>query len=331
MSNNNQNINYLIRGMGIAQMIGVICEAGLPDELDQVGATPVSSAAQKLNVNEDVLLRICRALVSFGFFSMDSDGNISHNEQSLLLRKDNVSSQHWAARFWTSPGIWQAWGALGHALKTGEEAFEHVHHQQFFSYMDAHEDEVKVYQQYMSRGYAGRHATVAANIPLESARLIVDVGGGKGTLLQEILKRSVDIAGIVYDQPGILADVSRTEERLSFIEGSFFDSVPGGGDLYILSWVLHDWPDQEVLNILRSCRLAMQPGTRLIIAERLISEDIAECDAFDLLLDIHMQVLHNGKERTLTEFFKLLDSSGFNEVKVVFKHAAFSIIEAVAC
>jgi hypothetical protein len=322
-------LNSFIRGMGVTQIIGVVCECGVPDAVPETGVCSIESLAYELGVDGNTLLRLTRALSAFGIFNVDAEGRITHNACSRMLRRGQYPSQHWAARFWTSPGAWQAWGGLRHTLQRGEEAFKQVCELQFFDYMLDHTDEAETYRQYMASGYPGRHAAIAEILELAESTTVVDVGGGTGSLVRALLERNPTISGIVYDQPDVIRSIetAATNGRMDVRAGDFFESVPSGAETYILSWVLHDWPDTEAIRILRSCRRAMAPTSRLVIMERLIDTEPAKCDAFDLLLDIQMLVLHGGQERTRAGFDALLRSAGFSSLNVICAQPTFSIFE----
>ena len=318
----------LIRGMAVSRMIGVVCKAKLPNALEDGEERPIPEIAQQLNVDAGVLRRLCRTLSSFGIFTVDEQDRIRHNNRSLLLREDRQPSLHWTARFWSLDGPSEAWNQLDHALTTGEEGFEHAHGESFFSYMNANPEQAEVYRQYMASGYPKRHEDIASAIKLDEQDRVVDVGGGTGALIHAILDKHPTVQGMVYDQPEVIGSITDQAEGCHLVAGSFFESVPKGGDVYILSYILHDWPDDKALNILRSCRAAMQEGARLLIVERLLEADPAKCDPLDLLLDMNMLVLHKGQERTHDEFNRLMAESGFSPIRTVLKQPTFSIFEA---
>src|SRR5665213_229616 len=240
-------LNSFVRGMAVSQMIGVICEVGLPDALPDKGQRSIELLANELGVDSKTLSRIGRALSAFGIFDVDAAGQIGHNGRSRMLRNGSHPSQHWAARFWTSAGVWQAWGALRHSLWRGEESFKHVHQQQFFDYIRNHSNEAESYRQYMASGYPGRHESIALMLKFAEDATVIDVGGGSGALIRALLEQNPGIAGIVYDQPEVIRnlDAHPVDRRMGVRSGNFFESVPIGGDVYILSWVLHDWPDTK--------------------------------------------------------------------------------------
>lgn len=117
--------------------------------------------------------------------------------------------------------------------------------------------------------------------------------------------------------------------RMSVSAGDFFAEVPPGADMYILSWILHDWSDDECLTILRRTRTAMKPGMSLLVAERLLDPNPKASAAMEYLSDIQMMVL-GGTERTQDEYQSLLAHSGFVMAAVTPTHSAVHLIEARA-
>jgi SAM-dependent methyltransferase len=151
---------------------------------------------------------------------------------------------------------------------------------------------------------------------------IVDVGGGFGVTLAAILRSNTDLQGTLFDRPEVVrAAPERLLEagvasRCTVVAGDAFDAVPQGGDLYLLSRVIHDWNDADAERILRSCRTAMKDDGTLALVEAVIA-DHASDRAAAILMDLHMLVLGLGKERTADEFRELLARAGFALQRVI--------------
>jgi hypothetical protein len=141
-------------------------------------------------------------------------------------------------------------------------------------------------------------------------RRVVDVGGGRGTLLAAVLASRPDLHGIVFDLPEVVAGAAETlraagvAERCAIESGDFFVAVPAGADGYLLANVLHDWDDDRSVAILRNCRRAIQGDGRVLIVERMIFSD-PERSLPTLLSDLNMLVLTGGQERTEEEYARL--------------------------
>ena len=162
----------------------------------------------------------------------------------------------------------------------------------------------------------------------------IDIGGSMGTLLNLILDRYAQARGIVFDLPDV---VERAEaawaaeggaDRLSGIGGNFFEAVPAGGDLYLLKMILHDWNDDQCVEILKNIRKAINPGGSLCIIEILVPEDFSPHPGW--MADFNMMALTGGRERNRGEYERLLEAAGFRLEKASeLAPTNFNILEAV--
>jgi hypothetical protein len=164
-------------------------------------------------------------------------------------------------------------------------------------------------------------------------RVLVDVGGGNGGLLATLLGRFPSLRGVLFDQPEVAANagavIAGYADRCSIEAGSFFERVTEGGDIYVLSQILHDWDDASCVRILRNIRTAMHNNARLLIVERKLGDARDQMSALNCLSDIQMLVLFPGaKERTTAEYAGLLADAGFNEPRPILTHSPFYILEA---
>jgi hypothetical protein len=162
---------------------------------------------------------------------------------------------------------------------------------------------------------------------------VIDVGGGEGTLIAGVLAATPGIRGVVFDQPHVVTDAllrsAGLADRAEVVGGDFFDSVPRGGDVYVLKWVLHDWSDEKCVEILASVRAAMSAGGTLLVVESVIEP--GNDPAPSKILDMVMLVLNGGQERTREQFERLLDAAGFRVRRVLpMASSSTSIIEATA-
>jgi O-methyltransferase domain len=162
---------------------------------------------------------------------------------------------------------------------------------------------------------------------------VVDVGGAHGSLLAAILARHPAVHGVLFDQPGVIAGAGEllravgVADRCELVGGSFFESVPGGGDAYVMKSVLHDWLDAEAARILAACVGAMEPGAVLLLVEQVVEPPNE--GAIVKLSDLNMLVAAGGRERTLAEWESLLASAGLRLERTVPTWSTFSVIEAV--
>ena len=178
----------------------------------------------------------------------------------------------------------------------------------------------------------------AASDVLRGTRVVVDVGGGTGTLVAEVLRHRPEIAGVLLERPGMLELATRylaeqgVADRCELVEGDFFFSVPPGGDVYVLKSVLHDWDDDRCVAILRTCRTAMKADARLVIVELILPERMTPSAPMlsAALLDLIMLAYAGGRERTEAEFAQLLDQAGLRLTSTTALTAGPHLLEAVA-
>jgi hypothetical protein len=324
-------LDLLIRGFQVSRIIRLAADLGLADRIAPEGAVSVAALAEAGGVLPHQLLRVVRALASFGIFDLDGSGTVRHTPRSLLLRSDAPGTLHHAARFWASEGSWRAWEALDAALQ-GQNPHEVAWGTSRFAYLREHAQEGRVFDAFMANFPDDRHSAVAAAYDFSRAKTIVDVGGGNGETLRRILARYPDARGIVLDRADVvaaIADEARAGGRIATQGGNFFEAVPPGGDVYVLSRVLHDWPDEEAARILSCCRTAMDADARLLVVEGLLHPDPSRGVQTEYLLDMQMMAMFgNARERTEAEFGELLDSAGFRLVRTIATDSAVSILEA---
>jgi hypothetical protein len=232
-----------------------------------------------------------------------------------------------------SEGMYGAYREVFHSVRTGEPAFERALGAPLFDFLAGEPEQGAIFNQAM--GDFSRQATASAvdAYDLSSVRLIVDVGGGDGTLVATALERHRQLRGVVFDLPHVAALTGARiaelglEDRCSVQAGDFFDSIPAGGDVYALSWILHDWDDERCVQILRNCRSAIADGGRLLIVETLLPP--GDTPHWGKVLDVAMLVVTGGRERTEAEYSGMLERAGFELSAVHPTASLMSVIEAL--
>jgi hypothetical protein len=232
-------------------------------------------------------------------------------------------------------GHWLPWGRLDAAIRTGQPQARAALSRDIWDYYASADGAEEV--QAFNRFLAGFNAAVAADaarlIDTSSLGLAVDVGGATGSMIHALMQRNPALRGLVLDNPRNERDARRAiqeqglEDRLSFLSGDFFKEVPAA-DLYLMKHILHDWPDNDCVAILRTCRRAANLGAQLIVVETV--EDQPTPTPFGVSSDLLMLALAGGKERTLQDFKALLAATGFRFSAVTPTSTPFSLIEAVA-
>ncbi|MDQ6823314.1 MAG: methyltransferase, partial [Candidatus Eremiobacteraeota bacterium] len=223
---------------------------------------------------------------------------------------------------------------LDETLRTGKPVFDAMYGQPFFEFVREHADAASVFDGAMT-SVAGLHAAAVCDAyDFSNVACVVDVGGGRGIQLTELLAKHRHLRGVLYDFPHVVEipnpDLVSTDmqERCERVGGDFFESVPAGGDVYLLSHILHDWDDRRALSILRACRSAMAPSAKLLIVECVIENGTNRWSQGHLT-DLQMSLTLSGKERTAAEFAQLLTEAGFSLSRILPLAAAESIVEAL--
>lgn len=330
------HLRRLIGGYRITHAIKAAAELGVADHL---GESPrgAGELAERLRVNPQALYRLLRTLVGIGLLADAGDGLFTLTPVGACLRRDAPDGmREWAlcegAEYYQG-----AWMNLAHAVETGETAFERTHGETFYQYLASHPETGHCFSQAML-DYARLIAkAVVAEYDFAGVRRVVDIGGSHGHLLSAILRANPAVGGVLFDRPAV---VGRAEERIrraglagraELVAGDFFESLPEGGDLYILSRVLMDYDDERSVRLLENCRRAMRPGGRVLIVQLLMPErggGGARGQLFEAAVsDLNMLVLTGGRERTEGEYRALLGRAGFGLSRVVPTRALVSLVE----
>lgn len=306
-----------------------MAKLGVADLLAK-GQSDSAELARKLGVHHQSLFRVMRALAAQGVFTQDSAGRFGLTPLSQLLRSDTQDSMRYFAICFGEEH-YKAAGDLMHTVKTGETAFNHVFGKGHFEYLAEHEEASKTFNEFMAQSLA-RYGNPLESYDFKERSVVVDVGGGVGALLAHILRSNPHLFGILFDLPHGVAEASGYLEaqgvlnRCQVVAGSFFESMPAGGDVYIMSRILHDWDDSKAGVILARCRSAIRNDGILLLRESIIPK--GDIPSPGKQLDLTMLFLLGGIERTEEEWGHLLSSSGFSLNQVIRTGKPFDIIEA---
>ena len=325
----------LINGFHVARALYIAARLGLADLVKDDAASDCKALATLTATDAPSLYRVMRVLVSAGVFEMDERERVSLNPLAETLLKDAPGSlQSWAiSQIGDDP--YKAWGDLMYGVRTGGVAFEHVFGCDSWTYRAGHPESAKDFDEGMASFIGAHNEAVLASYPFASVRKIVDVGGGDGKLITTLLTANPAMKGVLFEQPRVIERARQriAEEGLAacceVVAGDMFESIPPGGDAYLLSRVIHDWDDERAIAILRNCRSAMAPAAKLLLVERVIPARIENSAAMRVLVvsDLHMMVMNGGRERTEAQYRALFAATGLNLTRVVSTGTAMSIIE----
>ncbi|MGE3912921.1 MAG: methyltransferase [Chloroflexota bacterium] len=321
-----------LAGAWVTQAISVAARLDLADRLASGPKTSEQLAAE-VGAHAPSLYRLLRMLASLGLFAEDETGRFTTTRFGRCLERDGPDSVHAIALMVGSRWHWEAWGQLSHTIMTGESAFQHALGAEPYIYFQQHPEDGRVFSTHME-AYARQAAVAAASYDFANAQTVVDVGGGYGAVISAVLKANPTLRGILTDLPDVvegarpLLAAAGLDERCETVPGSFFEDVPSGGDVYLLSSILHNWSDEEAVSILKTCRRAMTGASRLVVVELMVPPGNAPGDA--KLLDMQMMVLfQGGRERTTDEYRALLQAGGFRLTRTLQTPNQMYLIEAV--
>jgi predicted transcriptional regulator len=307
----------------LSRCLQAVAEIGVADVLTE---EPHSAAdlARAVGANPDSLDRVLRLLSSQGIFAF-RNGRYSHTPLSRALRDDHPHSLRSYVRFVGSPLFWDSYAEMEHVIRTGETGVSKIEPRGVFAYMNDHPELMEMFNGAMRGKAESAIGPVLAAYDFSVFGSVADVGGGLGHLLKAILKTAPNTQGVLFDQPHVIAQVSPTE-RLELRSGDFFRGPLPQCDCYILMEVLHDWTDDQCIDILRQVRAASANDAKLLVVETVLPQD--NRPHFAHHLDINMMVLTGGRERTPDQLSRLFSDSGFRLSRVIPTRGAYSIVEA---
>ena len=301
------DLDELAGGLWHTQLLHVAARLEIADRLAG-GPRGAAELARETGADADALFRVLRALASLGVLSQDAEDRFGPTPVSERLRAGAPGSPHARLALYGEPWWWAAAGGLYETVMTGAPAFDRVHGRGLFAYLGEHPAASAAFDAEMSAMTAAEAEAVVAVAALPARGTVVDVAGGRGTLLLAILRAFPGLRGVLFDQPHVLAE-AEVPERCEAVAGSFFDAVPAGADVYTLKDILHDWDDDRALAILRTIRAAIPPAGRLLVIERALPP--GDTPAPGKLVDITMLLITGGRERTRHEYARLLSAAGF--------------------
>jgi hypothetical protein len=324
----------LVSGFRAFQMMVAACKLKLPD-LVADGPKTADELAESTGVHADSLRRLLRGLEVWGVVVETPDGHFASTQLSDEFRSDKPGLRNLTIML--SEDGYEAWADLMYTLSTGRPAYEHVYGKSHFERIGENPEMSAHFNAAMVEGSTRVARAFVAAYDFTGVRIAVDVGGGNGAVLTAVLQAEPEMQGILFDLAqglegaGEKLAAAGVAERVTLQEGSFFEAVTTGADLYLLKWIVHDWDDDRALDILKNCRLAMHAKARLVLLERKLPERIENPDeALAVVMgDLQMMVVLGGKERTTNEYRDLLAQAGLRMTREILIEPGFAAIEAV--
>lgn len=323
----------MITNAWAAQAITAAADLGIADALAKQPMN-ADELAEAIDADADTVSRLLRALISRGIFRRRRDGRYDLTPLADTLRSDSDVSLRAFARFVGSPQEREHWSHVTDSIRTGRAVIPELRGKPAFEYIAEQPELDEIFNNAMTDMSELEIPPVIAGYDFSRYGTIVDVAGGHGRLLAAILNATPQARGILFDQPHVVAGASvlleehRVADRVKLVEGSFFESVADGGDAYVLKHIIHDWPDDEAVQILGNIRKAAGPGKHVLIVEFVLPAHDREFPGH--WMDLEMHVAAGARERTASQYGRLLSRAGFRLTQVVETATPISIVEAVA-
>ncbi|GAA3581927.1 methyltransferase [Amycolatopsis ultiminotia] len=299
-------------------------------------ARSATEVAGELALSPEATTRLLRALTALGLFTETEPGHFSPTDEGRLLRGDHPHSLNALVDMFTDPVMTRAWSDLATSVRTGRTTFDDAFGKPFFPHLAENPRKSALFNAAMSDGSRAAGRELAAACDFGRFATVIDIGGGDGTVLAEILQRYPAVRGSVYDTAeGGAAAAGRfaaagLQDRASVSVGDFFTGVPAGGEAYLLKSIVHDWDDETCRTILGHCRTAVPAHGRLLIVEPVLPDLVTPGAPPGLYLsDLNMLVNVGGRERTRADFENLCGAAGFRVAQVQpVPGTGFCLIEA---
>ena len=307
----------MVRGAWITMALRAGVVLGVFEALDS--PLTVDEAAGRTGSDPSAFGRLVRVLVDSGLVEEAPHRTYRNTALGSCLRKDHPSRMCDLVLMQASLPNLAAWRALDEAIRTGSSTYERVNGHSSWDDLARDPQAQRIFNSAMARRGSDQATAVLEASVLPGSGTVVDVGGGRGALLAEILEEITGQQGILYDQPDVAAEAELAfgstdlADRATCVGGDFFDQVPPGGDVYLIANVLHDWDDDAATAILRSVRAVIPQHGCVLVVERVLDAPGRSFDELrDVhLVDLHMMVMFGARERSQREYDLLLTRAGF--------------------
>lgn len=322
----------MVTSCWVSNLIFVAAKLGIADLLKE-GAKSSDELAKATETDARNLYRLLRALASVNIFEELEDKHFKLTPLAYYLQTNVHGSMRPLAIMFAEEWHWKPWQNIFYSLKTGNTAFEHIYGMNLFEYLNQNAEAAQVFNGAMAVMTTMCNAAILDSYDFSSSQKIVEVGGGHGSLIASILKAHPNMHGILFDLPDVvtgaknLIEAEGLADRCEIVGGDFFESVPPGGNAYILKNVIHDWDDEHAVAILRNCHRAMAHQGELILIETVIPPK--NKPSFSKLLDLELVAIAGGCERTEAEYQSLFNATGFQLTDIITTPSFLNAIKGV--
>ena len=323
-------------GLIKSQAIRLAAQLQLAD-LVKDGPKSLTELAEATGTNKAALYRLLYALANCGYFEEVEPETFAQSERSYALRTDIPRSlRDFAIMHGGEEWQWEPWRRALQSIQTGKPVFPEMFGKDLWHYFqDDNPEAGKRFQKAMSSQSRQYELAIARGYDFSAARTIIDVGGGRGSLLATILQTYPALRGTLFDRESVIEIARQSNfvdgfrDRVTLVSGNFFEAVPSGADMYILKQIIHDWEDPECLQILSNCREAMNADGRVLVIDEMITPG-KKIPPVIALIDLQLQLLMAGRKRSEAEHRALFETAGLRLTHVWPTDSTYTILEAMA-
>lgn len=323
MENPRMRLAVMSRLYVVSRSLHAVAKLGVANHLSS-GPKPINDIAQATGCKPEFLDRILKFLSSYEFFHYNN-GLYSLTEISHLLCDDDPFSMRDVLGL-VDDSWWEAFSKLDVSLKSGVPAFEIQHGDNFFNFLSKNPKKQENFDKGMAKFSSYDEAAISNAFNFSIFSTLIDMGGGRGGLIKVITNQYPNLKGILFDTPSVIRQLNQNQftKKITLYEGDFFETIPQA-DAYIFKGVLHDFNDEKMEKILKNCRQQIPEDATLFIAEQVMPED--DKPHPNKTMDIVMMVLLGGRQRTLSEWKKSIESTGFAFKNSYLTNSLFTLME----
>lgn len=325
---------YIIEYLIMQRLVFTVTEFWIPNLLED-GPKNIEQLAKESGTNSEALYRVMRALTGSGIFK-EREGRIFENTRmSKCLISGEKGTMSALTKYTGSTWAVKDWADLLESVEKGKDIYQLKYGKTYFQWLEDNPEEHRIFDEAMVNLSNISNAPIAAAYKFSHFNSIVDIGGGFGPQLAIILKANPHLKGTLFEiervvraaQNEVILNNELLKDRVDFVSGDFFTWAPEGKDIYFMKSILHDWPDDDAVKILTSCRKAMKKNSRLLVADMVVNTD--NKPQFAKVMDNVMQVLFGGKERTREEFTAIFERAGFKLNRIIPTISPYSLVEGI--
>ena len=322
-----KQLTHDLNGFQRAAIMHALVSLNVIDTIQQ-GATVSKDIATVIGVDHSALIRILNAAVSLRLLNAGHDGHYTVTERGALLSPSHPNTVSAYARL-SVEQYWLPWRELTQSIRDGQTVFDRVHGCKPWEYRNLHPEQGALFDAWQKGESSQALRDILAVWDLSPFKVVADIGGGIGTLLDASLSRWPQLQGVLFEQAQTLAKMPPFQnpdiaQRLTKLSGDFFKDIPIEADCWVLKSVLHNWDDEHAQKILMQCATAMGRHARLFIIERVLRDDLSS-NAF--MVDLHMLMVTGGRERTMAQYQQLASKAGLSVLRLTPTAGDFSLIE----